>query len=115
METTRSIIDSLKYSKYFTQKKKKKKLIALQNKDLALSQKVVQGFCKLWPKKHLNKHFICNKNIPWAMLYIMTHQPQVHKITNPTPNWVTMANPNHITIKTPNSRFIPKVWDPNHQ
>ena len=59
METTKSIIDSLQNSKYFT--KKKKNLIALQNKDLALSQKVGQGFGKLWPKKHLNKHFICNK------------------------------------------------------
>ena len=61
METTKSIIDSLQNNKYFT---KKKNLIALQNKDLALFQKVGQGFGKLWPKKHLNKHFICNKNIP---------------------------------------------------
>ena len=61
METTKSIIDSLQKSKYFTKKKKKKILIALQNKDLALSQKVGQGFGKLWPKKHLSGHFICNK------------------------------------------------------
>ena len=45
METTKSIIDLLQNSKYFTQKKKKKQkknkknLIVLQNKDLALSQK----------------------------------------------------------------------------
>ena len=26
-----------------------------------MSQKVGQGFGKLWPNKHLNKHFICNK------------------------------------------------------
>ena len=46
METTKSIIDLLQNSKYFTKKKKKKKqkknkknLIVLQNKDLALSQK----------------------------------------------------------------------------
>ena len=66
METTKSIIDSLQNSKYFTQKKKKN-LIALQNKDLALSQKARQGFGSLWCKKHLNKHFICNKK------YIMSH------------------------------------------
>ena len=65
METTKSIIDSLQNSKYFTQKKKN--LIALQNKDLALSQKARQGFGSLWCKKHLNKHFICNKK------YIMSH------------------------------------------
>ena len=63
METTKSIIDSLQNSKYFTKRKKKEKknLIALQNKDLALSQKARQGFGLLWPKKQLNKHFICNK------------------------------------------------------
>ena len=41
--------------------------MALQNKDLALSQKARQGFGSLWPKKHLNKHFICNKK------HIMSH------------------------------------------
>ena len=63
METTKSIIDSLQNSKYFTKRKKKEKknLIALQNKDLAVSQKARQGFGSLWCKKHLNKHFICNK------------------------------------------------------
>ena len=56
-------------------------------------------------------HYNLNPKLHVASLAIT----YVTTLQNQTPNWVTIANPNHITIKTPNNRFIPQIWDLNHQ
>ena len=44
---------------------------------MVLSQKVGQGFGSYGLRSIQTNTLYAIKNIPWAMLYIMTHQPQV--------------------------------------